>query len=280
MLQPSEIDIQGHRGCRGLYPENTIPGFLHAIDLGVHTLEMDVVISKDHQVVVSHEPFLNHEICSDLDGNRIEKSKERDYNIYQLDLNKLLEYDCGSVSHPRFPVQKKMQVSKAPFLEMVKTVEKYVSENGKVKPYYNIEIKRVKAMDDIYHPNYKVFTNLVIDAIETAGIMDRATVQCFDLEVLQYMHEQYPNVKDVFLVDNIKGIKRNLKALGYTPHIYSPNYKLVTAGTVKYCNAENIKLIPWTVNEEKDLKKMITLGVDGIITDYPDRLIQLINVSK
>jgi len=275
----SELDIQGHRGCRGLYPENTIPGFLHALDLGVNTLEMDVIISKDHKVVVSHEPFLNHEICSDLNGVRITKEKERTFNMYEMELETILKYDCGMMSHPRFPEQKKMKVSKAPFRKMVETVEAYAAENNRPLPLYNIEIKRVKAMDEVFHPEYRTFTDLVIKAIDESGILDRSTVQCFDIEVLQYMKESYPHVKQVFLVDNIWGIKKNIKKLGHLPDIYSPNYILIRKSTVAYCRENNMKIIPWTVNETNHLKKMMKYGVDGIITDYPDRLISLVKNS-
>lgn len=274
----TNLDIQGHRGCRGLMPENTIPGFLHALDLGVNTLEMDVVVSKDHKVVVSHEPFFNHEISTDPNGQTIQKKDEKTHNMYQLDLDGILTYDVGKANHPRFPDQKKISVTKAPFQEMVKTVEEHVSVKGYKKPFYNIEIKRVKAHDNVYHPEYKLFTDLVIKEIEEAGIMDRTTVQCFDLEVLQYMHIEHPHVKDVFLVQNIKGIKKNIENLGHTPYIYSPYYKLVNKRTVKYCDKNNVQLIPWTVNEIADMQKMMDYGVHGIITDFPDRLIALTKI--
>src|SRR5436305_9759012 len=105
---PSEFDIEGHRGCRGLLPENTIPAFLKALELGVSTLEMDVVITKDKQVLVSHDPFMSHEICRSPEGKYITAEEERSHNLYRINLAQISQYDCGMQPHPRFPEQKKI----------------------------------------------------------------------------------------------------------------------------------------------------------------------------
>lgn len=271
------LDIQGHRGCRGLLPENTIPGFQYALELGVNTLELDVVVTKDKVVVVSHEPFLNHEICRDLDGNKISKKEECDFNIYELNFSELIKYDCGISDHPKFPEQKSLPVSKPSLDEMIKASEKKAKDLNRGLPNYNIEIKRTEAGDLVFHPAYKEFTDLTMEVILKNNIQERTSVQCFDLEVLRYLKEAYPNQAQVFLVSNNKDPLKNIRELGHIPHIYSPYYKLVNEDLVKYCKDENMKLIPWTVNEVKDMQKMMNLGVDGIISDYPDRLINLIN---
>lgn len=275
MTKVFPIDIQGHRGCRGLLPENTIPAFLQALALGVTTLELDVVITRDKVVVVSHEAFLNHEICSDLSGNRILEVEERNFNIYNMDFQELIQFDCGLLNHPRFPNQKNIPVSKPSLQEMITECEQYAFKENRIAPNYNIEIKRTKDGDHDYHPDYIEFTDLVVEQIRQSAIENRTTIQCFDLEVLQYLKENYPNQKQVLLIHNDKSIDENIDELRHLPHAYSPYFELINNHTVKFCKQNNIKLIPWTVNETTDMKRLISMEVDGIITDYPDRLIQL-----
>jgi len=271
----SDFDTQGHRGCRGLYPENTIPAFKHALELGVKTLELDVVVTQDKEVIVSHEPFMNHEIAQEPDGTAIPKSKEKEFNIYKMDLAEMQKFDVGMQAHARFPDQKKMKVCKPALREMIAESDAYANELNRALPYYNIEIKRVKEHDGEYHPDYMEFTDLVIDVIGEAGIADRTTVQCFDKEVLQYMQKFYPKTPQVYLIENRKSIEQNIEDLGHIPAIYSPYYKFVNAEMVEYCKTNKMQLIPWTVNELDEMQQQINLGVDGIITDFPDRLMSL-----
>ncbi|HSZ26331.1 MAG TPA: glycerophosphodiester phosphodiesterase family protein, partial [Cytophagaceae bacterium] len=107
MFYPPTFFKTGHRGCRGIYPENTLEGFRRAIDLGINSLELDVVVSKDRQLVVSHEPYMNPEICLKPDGSEITPSEEKQYNLYTMTYEEIKKFDCGLKIHPRFPNQKK-----------------------------------------------------------------------------------------------------------------------------------------------------------------------------
>ena len=118
----NEFDLQGHRGYRGLYPENSTIGFLKSLHLGVSTIELDVVISKDKKVVVSHEPWISKNICVDQNGNRIINDKE-DFNIYSMDYNDIKKFDCGIIGNDKFPDQKKISVFKPTLNHVIKTVE-------------------------------------------------------------------------------------------------------------------------------------------------------------
>jgi glycerophosphoryl diester phosphodiesterase len=271
------FDVQGHRGCRGLFPENSIPAFLKAAEIGVHTLECDVVISKDNKVIVSHEPFMSHSICKLPDGTDIIEKDEMKNNIFNLTYEQIKTYDCGSKYFDRFPEQFKMQVHK-PSLEDVVMAVQY---NHVESLCYNIEIKYKEEWDGIYHPDRKHFADLLIDQINKSGIQDNTTVQCFDLGVLQYLHDNYPRVRLVYLIENTDSIISNIEKLGFLPHVYSPDYKLIDLGVVQFCQKNKIKLIPWTVNDPADMKKMIDIGVDGIISDYPNILIECLkNLTK
>lgn len=270
------LEIHGHRGCRGHYPENTINGFLKAIELGAKVIEMDVVISKDHKVIVSHEAFMNHEIALDPQGNLITKEKEREHNIYNLSYAALKKYDVGSVAHPRFPEQIKKTEYKPSLDDLIAVIEEKYPKQVK----YNIEIKRKPEYDGIYHPVHKTFADLVANCLIKNQIADRCNLQSFDLETLQYIRESYPEIRIALLIEKISSIKMNIEKLGYQPEIYSPHFRLINKEVIDYCKSHEIQLIPWTVNNSRDIRSCIKMGVDGIISDYPDRVVKEWNDLK
>lgn len=277
------FDIQGHRGCRGLMPENTIEAMLHAIDLGVTTLELDVVISADKQVLVSHEPFLSSEICLDKNGKLISPENEKTFNIYQLNYSDIRQYDCGSKQHERFPNQTKIKAYKPLLSELIDTVEAYLSKKYPQKQktiFYNIETKCTPATDNIFHPKPDQFVDLLMKIIEQKGIENRVFIQSFDVRSLQYLHPKYPTIKTVLLVENDSTLTQNLQLLGFLPYAYSPYYPLVTPKMVRYLHKKGVKIIPWTVNETADMQHIIDLKVDGLITDYPNRYFDWLKKSS
>jgi len=268
------MDVQGHRGCRGLMPENTIPAFLKAIDLGVTTLEMDAVVSKDGKVVVSHEPFMSHVICRGPQGETITEEEEKNYNLYAMTYEEISQCDCGSRIHPGYPQQQKLSVSKPLLSEVIREVEAYLDKNDLPEVLYNIETKSTPEGDNTFHPEPQAFVDLLMEVVENGGISDRTTIQSFDVRTLQYANQQYPDMELALLVGNTKSPEKNLELLGFTPDIYSPYYKLVSKKTVQFARDQQMKIIPWTVNSPKDIKKMIGMKVDGIISDYPDRVLK------
>ena len=136
VVMNQDIDIQGHRGCRGLKPENTITAFKEAVDIGVKTLELDVVVKKNKDVIISHEPFFNHEISTGPKGEEITEENEKEHNMYEISLEEIQSYDVGMKAHPRFPMQKKMSVAKPTLKEMVTEIEAYVKVENYPFPEY------------------------------------------------------------------------------------------------------------------------------------------------
>lgn len=269
-----QLDIQGHRGCRGLMPENTIPAFLKAVDIGVTTLELDVVVSKDSQLVVSHEPYLSPVICTGLEGENFDDEKK--YNLYQMTYEEISRCDCGSKGNPKYPEQQKMKVSKPLLTAVIDTIESYIKEK-KLRPiYYNIETKSAQETDNIAHPAPAEFVSLLYNVLKAKSILDRTTVQSFDIRTLQAIKKMDNNLSLALLVAEKPYFEQNIKELGFKPAIYSPYHVLVTDTLVKYCKEEGIKLIPWTVNDYETMLKLKKQGVDGIITDYPDRAMKLL----
>ena len=271
--QSPKIDLQGHRGCRGLMPENTIPAILHSIDLGVTTLEMDVVITKDNKVILSHETFMNPEIATPPTGQQFSSPKDKSFNIYQMTHEEVSQWDVGMKIHPKFPSQKKMPAIKPLLSDVITAVEDYVKVNHLKPLNYNIETKCAPATDGISHPNPEAFVGLLMDVITKTNISKRTIVQSFDKRTLQVLHQSYPSIKTSYLFggSDKKTPQQLVDDLGFRPDILSPAYQLIDKAYVQACRKLKVKLIAWTVNEEKDIEKIAALGVDGIISDYPDR---------
>jgi len=266
------FDKQGHRGCRGLMPENTIPAMINAIGLGVTTLEMDVCISKDNKVFLSHEPFFNHEITTLPDGGFIPEKNERLFNMYKMNYDSIIKYDVGLSPHPRFPNQQKMKTVKPLLSDVFKAVKEYMMTARRPFPYYNIETKTLPEGDNIYHPLPGEFVELLMEVIKENQMEDFVIIQSFDFRTLQYLHKHYPNIKTAMLIeaDNKSSFRKQIKDIGFIPSIYSPESSLVIANLVKECHDLNMKIIPWTVNDKKEIERFKKMGVDGIITDYPN----------
>ncbi|WP_055443084.1 glycerophosphodiester phosphodiesterase family protein [Lacinutrix himadriensis] len=264
------IDIQGHRGCRGLMPENTLPAFQKAIALGVDTLELDVAISKDNKVIVSHEPYMNPDICLDPNGKEIPEPDGEKYNLYQLSYLEIKDFDCGTKFYERFPNQEKIQTYK-PSLDEVFSASEALNKNIK----YNIEIKALPVYDGVFTPKPKEFVKLVLQTIQEHQVFNRCNLQSFDVRILEEIKKQAPEMQVAILVDASEGISEKLKQLSYKPEIISPYYKLLDKETTNYYQEQGFKVIPWTVNTAFQMQEMIDFNVDGIITDFPDVLLQI-----
>ncbi|GGE53838.1 glycerophosphoryl diester phosphodiesterase [Pedobacter psychrotolerans] len=273
--QKRKFDVQGKAGARGIMPENTIEGMLKALDLGVTTLEMDAVISKDKQVVLSQEPYFNNEISLLPNGKPISFKDQKNYNIYQMDYEQVKKFDVGSKIHARFPGQMKFKAYKPLLSKTIDAVEAYVKEHRLAKPVYSIETKTIKNGDNEFHPEPAEFVELIMDVVNTKKIAKRVIIESFDMRTLQYLHEKYPKVKTSLLIDEKEPFEDYIEKLGFNPTIYSPYSVLVGKGLVDRCHEMGIKIIPWTVNTVKDLKYFMSLGVDGVITDFPNLMNQV-----
>ncbi len=275
-MKKIEMDVQGHRGCRGLLPENTLPAFQRALELGVNTLEMDLVISADDQVVVSHEPYFRAGIGLTPDGKEITKEEEKSYNIYQMSYDKVRSFVIGTVPDSKHPQRENIKTYKPKFSQVVKQAQDYSRTFRKELPFFNIEIKRSKTGDSIYHPKVEKYVDLVLAEVRQLFIEDAVIIQSFDLEALRFTKSKMPKLPIALLIGNTKSPQENIQELGFKPDIYSSYFKLLKTEDILYLKEANIKIIPWTVNTEADIKSMIALKVDGIISDYPDRVIKLV----
>lgn len=269
-------DLQGHRGCRGLLPENTVPAFLKALELGVNTLELDVVISQDRQVVVSHDPYFNADFTSDPTGTPVDKKEQKNLVLYKMPYAEIQRYDVGSTGNPAFPEQKKEQAYKPLLSEVITKAESYRKDHNLPAFSYNIEIKSELDQYNVSQPAPIPFSDLVYEVISKNLAPERVIIQSFDFSILQLWRKrmdsgQYKEVRLAALVENTHGIDKNLEDLGFVPDIYSPQYRLINKEQIDVLHQRGMKVIPWTVNSPYDMVRLLTEGVDGLITDYPDR---------
>ncbi len=271
-MAPFLFDYQGHRGCRGLMPENTIPAMLKAIDLGVTTLETDAIITKDNQVILSHEPFFNHEITKKPNGEFVIEAEEKSLNIYQMTYEEVKRFDVGLKPHPRFPDQTKIAVAKPLLSDMIDAVERYAKAKHKAPIHYNIETKTQAATDNRYHPSPAVFIELLVAVVLSKKITQRVTIQSFDIRTLKYLHQKYPSIKTALLIEDFdkKSFDEQIVQLGFVPTIYSPHFSLVNKALVEACHHKGIQIIPWTVNDLITIQQLKAMGVNGIISDFPN----------
>jgi glycerophosphoryl diester phosphodiesterase len=270
--QRPPLDVQGHRGCRGLMPENTIPAMRKALDLGVTTLEMDIAISQDKQPLLSHDPYMNADFVLTPNGQPIPKADEKNYRLYAMPYAEIRRFDVGSQGNPKFARQQKLRTYKPLLAEVIDSAETYARLKKRPAPHYNIETKVTPAGDGSLHPAPEEFVKLLLPVIMAKGVQARVTIQSFDPRTLELVHRTYPAMHTALLVANVKGLTANLQGMSFKPTIYSPEYQLVDAELVKNCHQQGIQIIPWTVNSAASIEQLVQQQVDGIITDYPDLL--------
>ena len=272
--------VHGHRGCRGLRPENTLPAFLHALTLGVDVLELDVVISADGQVVVSHEPWLNPDICLDPTGQPIATpAAAQHFNLYQLPYALIRRCECGLRRHSGFPEQVTEPAHKPLLREVFAAVEAHSRRLRRSPVGYSVELKSSPAGDEIFHPTPADFLPLVLADLAAAGVLTRTTLLCFDGRILRLARQLQPRLATCLLVEDARPWAIHMQQLGFVPTTLGPDFASVTPAAVRQLRADfpGLHLVPWTVNTPSDMQRMLALGVDGITTDYPDRLLRLLN---
>lgn len=266
------FSTEAHRGGRGLMPENTIPAMKNAIDLGVTTLEMDTHISSDGKVLLSHDDYMNPLFTLDPQGKAIPERDNKKYPLFGMTYAEIKKFDAGSKGNPGFPQQKKIKTHMPLLSELIDTVQNYIKASGKKQVFYNIETKSKPAGDNKLHPEPERFVDLLVEVLEKKNIMPYAVIQSFDVRTLQVLNRKYPHIKTSLLVDNNKSLEENIGILGFKPFIISPISRMVTQDFVNKSHEQHLKVIPWTVNTAEEIAKLKALGVDGIISDYPNLL--------
>lgn len=288
LLPAAAFDLQGHRGARGLMPENTLAGFEHALRLGVTTLELDVAVTADGVPVVSHDPALNPALTRDANGHRLQGPGPliRSLSLAQLQTYDVGRIDSGSNYGRAFPAQQARDGETIPTLASVFALTRRL---GADTVRFNIETKIFPDRPDDT-PDVTRFVDAVLAVVREAGMVRRVTIQSFDWRSLRLVQQREPAIATAYLtiasprLNNVRddawtgGMKWRDHAS--TAHmvqasggaIWSPNANEIDAPAVRAAQQLGLRVIPWTVNEPSDMERLIGWGVDGIITDYPDRL--------
>ncbi len=268
------VDVQAHRGGAGLMPENTIEAMKHALDMGVNTLELDLQVSADGRVVVSHDPYFHHRYAIRPDGSYVQKEDPKEY-IYQMPYSEVEKYDVGSRPSEVWPEKACIKTVKPLAEDLIDFVENYCKEKGYSPVRYNIEIKSKDAKGEGQTmPTYDAFATICCRFLASKYLGDRLVVQSFDTRALNYIHEKYPEFILSYLVDaKAPDFDTYMAKLNFTPQWLSPHHTITDEALVQKCREKGIKIVPWTVDKPEDIERMINLGVEAIISNYPDRVL-------
>lgn len=289
------FDIEAHRGGRALLPENTLPAFANALTMGVDTLELDVGVTADGEVVISHERGLNPDLARDADGAYIAAPGTPFVKLRFADVR---SYDVGQIRPDtayakQFPDQRAVPGTRIPTL---KELFALVRKSGNERVRFNIETKI-----DPDHPDQSLepqaFVTKLLGVIDAEGFSDRVMIQSFDWRTLLLVQQQAPKIPTVYLTlqrgsaptnaldkatswtagfnpaDHGGSLPRTIKAAGGA--VWSPYFGDVTAALVAEAHTLGLRVVVWTVNKPDDMARMIEYGVDGIISDRPDLLRQV-----
>jgi glycerophosphoryl diester phosphodiesterase len=260
------IDVQGHRGARAVLPENTMIAFEYALELGVDTLEFDMGVSKDGEVVVTHDQKINPVICQTKNGESIEEGLW----VHQLSLAEIKQFDCGSKVNPRFGDQKMVPGSEIPTLREVFTMVNESKLANAKTIMFNIETKSDPLIPDA-QPEPDVFVSAVYEVIKDFGFEHRVTLQSFDHRTLLSAARLAPDLQRSALFKDAPDDWLEA-ALAADAHIISPHHQIIDRKSVTAMQDEGLAVIPWTANSKRQWARLLKLGVDGIITDDPKAL--------
>ncbi len=266
------VAIYGHRGARGLFPENTLEGIEETLSLPVDGIEIDIVVSKDEQLIVSHNSFAEHNFCLDPQGKEIKEEDEKGHNFYQMDYKEICTYDVGSKIPNRFPKQKKFKAS----IPLLTAVFEVLNKKTTADFTFFLEVKSGEGTYGEFYPYPEKYAQLVADFLDSHQIKGKLIVKSFDAEFMNAFYKLTGNKYPLgLLVENKLTLEENLKRLAFVPAYYNPDFCLVTAKLADDLHKKGIQLVSWTINETKELEEMEIMRGDGIITDYPNRFLNI-----
>lgn len=264
--QSESVSFFGHRGCRGLLPENTLEAFEKALELGVDGIEWDVVVSKDKELIISHEPYLDASYCLDENGNEVSASDGKKVNFYQLSTEEIQSIDCGSKPYSRFPEQQKIRTHKP-------TVQEAFQKLDLKDKIILFEVKSEPKDYGVYQPEPSEFADIIANEIADYQYRDNIVFMSFDPVLLEELHKILPDHRYVYLTYKpFKSVKTFLKEISFKPYALGMYHPTIRKRDIKKLHQKDINVFAWTVNKENQSNKLIRYGIDGIITDYPDRI--------
>ena len=260
-----EVKIFGHRGCRGLLPENSIISFKKAIELGVNGIEWDVVVNKDHELIISHEPYIDISYCKKIDTNN---NSSTNLNIYEMTTDEIRLYDCGNIFNKEFPDQKLASITKP-------TVKEALNDLKEHNPIILFEIKSSEKNYGIYQPYPKAYAEIILNELKEYEFLENIIFMSFDPEMLNSLNKIMPDQKYIYLEYNpLNNFEKCLSFLNFKPYALGLYFPMINKETIKIAHINGIHVYAWTVNEVKTGNELKNIGIDGLITDYPNLFIK------
>ena len=256
LMGQGEHKVFGHRGCRGIYPENTIEGFKKAISLGVDGIELDVVVNKNQELVISHESYIDTNYCLTT------KIDEKNLNIFKMNVTEIQEIDCGSKFIKEFPNQLKIKERKPTYKEFKKELNDY---NGDIL----FEIKCEYNLVNEYFPEYENYARIIFDETRYSKHLDNIYFMSFDFRILNELFKIMPNSKYIYLSSN-KDFRQEMKLLNFDPVGVGIDFNIINQEIIDFVHNKKQIIYGWTVNDKENYKTLTSMGIDGVITDYPN----------
>ncbi len=256
IMGQSEYKIFGHRGCRGIYPENTIEGFKKAIAFGVDGIELDVVVNKNQELVISHESYIDTSYCL------TNKFNNENLNIYKMSISEIQEIDCGSKFLKEFPKQFKVKEKKPTYKEFKKELMDYQGD-------ILFEIKCDYDLVNEYFPDYEKYAKIIFGETRYSRHFDNIHFMSFDYRILNELFKIMPNSKYIYLSSN-KEFEQEMKLLNFEPFGVGIDFNIISQKTIDLVHDKKQFIYGWTINDEENSKSLTSMGLDGVITDYPN----------
>jgi glycerophosphoryl diester phosphodiesterase len=276
---PTLFDLQGHRGARGLKPENTLPGFEVAFDLGVTTVETDLHLTSDGEVVIFHDPVVSGRLCS--------PAPFPPASVSCLTLAELRHYRADRNPDPRrFPDQDTSVTPRAASFAERHGIDPYTpptlaelfafAAEFPRPARFDLELKRVPGRPERIGGAPGQLEQRVLEAIRAAGMVERCSVRSFDHRSVSALRQLEPRLTAAVLIAGTAPVAPARLAHDADAQIYCPDVDFLDEMQVRQCHAEDVRVVPWTVNDPEDWLRLLDWGVDGITTDFPDRLAHLL----
>ena len=256
IMGQSEYKIFGHRGCRGIYPENTIEGFKKAIEFGVDGIELDVVVNKNQELVISHESYIDTSYCL---TNKIDNES---LNIYKMNISEIQDIDCGSKFVKEFPNQLKVKEKKPTYKEFKKELIDYQGD-------ILFEIKCDYDLVNEYFPDYEKYAKIIFEETRFSRHFDNIYFMSFDYRILNELFKIMPNSKYIYLSSN-KEFEKQMKLLNFEPFGVGIDFNIISQKIIDLVHNKKQVIYGWTINDQENSKSLTSMGLDGVITDYPN----------
>ena len=274
------VDVQAHRGGMGLFPEESLEAMLNAVDLGVNTLEMDLCVTQDKKVILSHDKYFSHRFTTRPDGTPVMEGEPREY-FWHMPYDSVARYDVGLRQNPDMPEQKTVATPKRLLADVVAAVEAYTKARGLSPMHYNIEIKcdpdQAGGIEGRDWPEYHEVLDICIAALDALNLGDRLIIQTFDTRSLNYINERYPGHRLSYLIGGGSGTYEQIMSrLNFTPEWFSPAWTIMDQSMVDRAHADGMKIVTWTVDEKEQMRRVIDMGVEAVISNYPNCLLEVV----